>query len=64
MGSWDCDDVETPMINYTRQIEIANILLPNGNPNPNLRRVTVTIGFRLGPSLRTYALTTYISAIS
>jgi prepilin-type N-terminal cleavage/methylation domain-containing protein len=58
------DDTETPMINYTRQIEIANILLPNGNPNPNLRRVTVTIGFRVGPSLRTYALTTYISAIS
>jgi prepilin-type N-terminal cleavage/methylation domain-containing protein len=58
------DDVATPMINYTRQIEIADILLPNGNPNPNLRRVTVTIGFRVGPSERTYSLTTYISAIS
>lgn len=58
------DDVSTPLVNYTRQIEIANILLPNGNPNPNLRRVTVTIGFRVGQSQRTYALTTYISAIS
>ena len=37
------DDIETPMTNYTRQIEIANILLPNGTPNPNLRRMTVTI---------------------
>jgi hypothetical protein len=58
------DDVETPMSNYTREIVIANILLPNGNPNPNLRRVTVTIGFRVGSSPRTYSLTTYISAIS
>jgi len=58
------DDVETPMVNYTRQIEIADIPMVNGTPNPNLRRVTVTIGFRVGQSLRSYSLTTYISSIS
>jgi prepilin-type N-terminal cleavage/methylation domain-containing protein len=58
------DDVATPMINYTRQIVIENMLLANGTPNPNLRRVTVTIGFRVGSSPRTYTLTTYISSIS
>ena len=58
------DDVRTPMINYTRQIEITDILLGNGNPNPNLRRVTVTIGFTVGPTTRSYQLVTYISAIS
>lgn len=60
----NADDVTTPMTNYTRQIEIADMLLANGTPNPNLRRVTVTIGFRVGSSLRTYTLTTYISSIS
>jgi prepilin-type N-terminal cleavage/methylation domain-containing protein len=57
------DDTETPMTNFTRQIAIEDILV-NGTPNPNLRRVTVTIGFRVGQSQRTYTLTTFISAIS
>lgn len=58
------DDVETPLTAYTRQIEIADILLANGNPNPNLRRLTVTIGFTVGQAQRTYTLTTFVSSIS
>ena len=58
------DDTSTPMINYTRQIEIADILLANGTPNPNLRRITVTIGFDVAGSRRTYVLTTFLSSIS
>jgi prepilin-type N-terminal cleavage/methylation domain-containing protein len=58
------DDKKVPMTTYTRQIEITEVLLPNGNPNPNLRRLKVTIGYRVGTLVRTYTLTTYISAIS
>jgi prepilin-type N-terminal cleavage/methylation domain-containing protein len=58
------DDTATPMTNYTRQIEIADILLANGTANPNLRRVTVTIGFDVAGSRRTYVLTTFLSSIS
>jgi prepilin-type N-terminal cleavage/methylation domain-containing protein len=58
------DDTRTPLDNYTRQIEITDLLMANGQPNPNLRRLTVTINFRVGPNQRTYTLTTFISAIS
>jgi prepilin-type N-terminal cleavage/methylation domain-containing protein len=58
------DDKKVPLSNYTRQIEITDVLMANGTPNPNLRRVRVTIGFSVGTMQRTYTLTTYISAIS
>jgi hypothetical protein len=58
------DDVRTPLNGYTREIRIENILLPNGNTNPNLRRLTVIIGYRVGDAERFYRLTTFISAIS
>jgi prepilin-type N-terminal cleavage/methylation domain-containing protein len=58
------DDKKVPLSTYTRQIAITDILMPNGTVNPNLRRVTVTIGYRVGTLVRTYTLTTYISAIS
>lgn len=60
----NADDVETPLAGYTRQIEITDILLPNGTPNPNLRRLTVTVFYTVGGSQRRYSLTTFISAIS
>jgi prepilin-type N-terminal cleavage/methylation domain-containing protein len=58
------DDIRTPLLNYTRQIVISDILLPNGQVNPNLRRLTVTVGYRVGKTPRTYQLTTFVSAIS
>jgi hypothetical protein len=58
------DDTETNLDNYTRQIEITDVVGANGQTNPNLRRLTVTIGFRVGTSQRTYRLTTFVSAIS
>lgn len=58
------DDTQTALTNYTRQIAITDILMANGQPNPNLRRLTVTIGFTVGQTPRTYSLTTYVSAIS
>jgi prepilin-type N-terminal cleavage/methylation domain-containing protein len=58
------DDTATPMTNYKREIQITDVMMPNGNPNPNLRQLRVIISFRVGPSLRTYTLTTFISSIS
>jgi prepilin-type N-terminal cleavage/methylation domain-containing protein len=58
------DDKKAPLSTYTRQVAITDVTMPNGQPNPNLRRVTVTIGYRVGTLQRTYTLTTYISAIS
>jgi type II secretory pathway pseudopilin PulG len=58
------DDTQTPLDNYRRQIQITDILMPNGQPNPNLRRLTVTVQYTVGRSQRTYTLTTFISAIS
>lgn len=58
------DDTHTPLTNYRRQIEIVDILYPNGTVNPNLRLLRVTINYTVGKTNRTYTLTTYISAIS
>ncbi len=58
------DDVRMPLANYTRQIVISDILLANGQVNPNLRRLTVTISYTVGKTQRTYTLTTFVSAIS
>jgi prepilin-type N-terminal cleavage/methylation domain-containing protein len=58
------DDTRTPMTNYTRQITITDLFRPNGTLNETLRELTVTIGFTVGRSQRTYTLRTYISAIS
>jgi type II secretory pathway pseudopilin PulG len=57
------DDVQTPLDTYTRTIAITDIV-NNGVTNPSLRRLVVTIGYRVGSSQRTYTLTTYISRIS
>jgi prepilin-type N-terminal cleavage/methylation domain-containing protein len=59
------DDIRTPLSTYTRQIEITEIM--TGDPpaaNTSLRRLRVTIGYKVGSSERTYVLTTYISSIS
>jgi type II secretory pathway pseudopilin PulG len=57
------DDIEMPLDTYTRTITISDIIT-NGAPNPSLRQLTVTIGFRVGDAQRTYTLTTFISRIS
>lgn len=58
------DDKKVPLSTYTRQIDISDVTMANGQPNPNLRRLTVTITYRVGTLTRTYTLATYISAIS
>jgi type II secretory pathway pseudopilin PulG len=58
------DDVETELSTFTRQIQIGDILMANGQPNPNLRRLTVTVTYTVGDAQRRYTLTTFISSIS
>lgn len=57
------DDTLTPLDNYKREVQITEVL-QNGNPNPNLRQLRVIISFQVGPTRRTYTLTTFISSIS
>jgi type II secretory pathway pseudopilin PulG len=58
------DDIRTPLTTFTRQIEISDILDAQGAVNPNLRRLRVTVTYRMGQGQRSYTLTTYISSIS
>ena len=65
------DDVSTPLSNYTRQIDISEIVT-NGVTNTNLRRLRIRVRYgktvRNGDGVlepeRVYELTTFISAIS
>jgi prepilin-type N-terminal cleavage/methylation domain-containing protein len=54
------DDVTVVLSAYTRQIAITDV----PNEGGDLRSITVTVTYRNGQTLRTYTLTTYISAYS
>ncbi len=54
------DDTEQVLTGFTREIAIRDVLGEGGQ----LRSVTVTVIYRNGKTLRTYKLTTYISAYS
>jgi prepilin-type N-terminal cleavage/methylation domain-containing protein len=54
------DDIVTPLIGFTRQIQIIEL-----NPvNLDLRELRVTITYQVGPQRGTYTLRTFISAFS
>jgi type II secretory pathway pseudopilin PulG len=57
------DDIS--MANYKRTILISNLTQDDGTGiNQDLRKITVTITYNVGPVKRSYVLTTYISRIS
>lgn len=59
------DDVHVQMTNYKRTILISNLTQDDGTgTNQDLRKITVTITYNVGPVKRSYVLTTYISRIS
>ncbi len=58
------DDVQIPLDNYTRKVEISDLLDEDGNLNETLRQIVVTIDYHVGGISRTYTLTTYISSFS
>jgi hypothetical protein len=53
------------MTNFKRTILISNLTQDDGTGvNQDLRQITVTIAYNVGPVKRTYVLNTYISRIS
>ena len=48
----------------TRTIQIANVLDTNGNVEPNVRQITITLAYPVGRLKRTYTLISYISSFS
>jgi prepilin-type N-terminal cleavage/methylation domain-containing protein len=57
------DDIKLPLTNYQRAIAIQGATDALGNPNPNLRSVTITIQYSVPQrrSPKQYVLTGYIS---
>jgi hypothetical protein len=41
------DDITMPLTNYQRRITIAPVPLANGNPDPDIRQMTVEVRFRV-----------------
>jgi type II secretory pathway pseudopilin PulG len=59
------DDEVMPLTDYSRELVITPIIDPvTSAVNPNLRRITVNIGYRVDSVRRFYTLTTYVSAFS
>jgi prepilin-type N-terminal cleavage/methylation domain-containing protein len=57
------DDIVLPLTNYTRQIQISSVTDSDGDPNPSLRSVTITIAYKT-PRFKTpknYIMNSYIS---
>lgn len=61
----DSDDEVLPLIDFTREVQIAPLNFPNTSTvNPNLRQITVRIRYRVEDQWRAYTLTTYVSSFS
>ena len=58
------DDVLIPLTDYTREIQITDIVDANNVVNPNLRQLRVIVTYKVGGMTRNYTLTTFISSFS
>jgi type II secretory pathway pseudopilin PulG len=57
------DDVTMSLGNFTRTIAISPVLLPNGNPNPNLSAISITVSYtKAGIPARTFTASGLISS--
>jgi prepilin-type N-terminal cleavage/methylation domain-containing protein len=56
----DADDVLTPMVGFTRRIQIIEL----SPVDPDLRELRVTITFQVGSQTGSYTLRTFVSAFS
>ncbi len=54
------DDQTITLDNFTREIKLTDV----AGENDELRMIVVTVKFQNGPTIRTYVLTTFISAYS
>jgi hypothetical protein len=61
----NADDPLTPLTDYTREIQISDVLRDGtAVVNPNLRQITVTVRYNVNGWWRTYTLTTFVSSFS
>jgi hypothetical protein len=59
------DDIRTPLTDYTREVLITDMMLDGTTTvNPNLRKITVIVKYKVGGMWRSYTLTTYVSSFS
>jgi len=59
------DDVVFPLSNYSREIQISNIVNADGTVNPDLRQIDVIMSYRLpNGAQRRYSIRTYVSRYS
>ena len=58
------DDVFVPLTDYSREIQITDLMLDSDPTaiNPNLRNITVIVKYKVDGGWRTYTLTTYVSS--
>jgi len=57
------DDVPMSLANFTRQIQINQVLEPDGSVNPNLKQITVTVSYiGLSATPRSYSVNALISS--
>lgn len=58
------DDIAMSLANFTRQIQISNVLNPDGSTNATLKQITVTVSYTTGGSTvpRSYTVNGLISA--
>jgi type II secretory pathway pseudopilin PulG len=58
------DDKVFPLNTFTREIEIRDVVTPNGAIEPNLRQIRVVVRYQIGQLSRRYQLVTYISSFA
>ena len=58
------DDVTVQLTGYERRITITNILLPDGNPDPDIRRLTVEVRYKVRGNWETVAFISRVSRFS
>ncbi len=59
----DADDIQIPLTTFQRAIQIAPVLDVNGDVEPSLRSVTITVEYQTPKSklMKTYSLNSFIS---
>jgi hypothetical protein len=55
------DDLNRPLTDFERRIVISDVLLPNNNVDPDVRRITVDVRFLVRGIWRTVTVSSFIS---